>query len=105
MKLNRFRQLLESTMGDVKPLVNEGEDYSDLFHKKTNVDGIFISIKETMKGTFELYISDDNFSEVYTFEGDRSLAEGVFLQSKLQAQDGKKSSRVFKIIVDKLEQM
>jgi hypothetical protein len=27
MKLNRFKQLLESTMGDVKPLVNEDEDY------------------------------------------------------------------------------
>ncbi len=102
-----FSRLIKTKSGDVKPLVNEQEDENnrDLFHKKTNVDGILISVKETMKGTFELYISDDNFSEVYTFEGDRGLAEGVFLQSKLQAQDGKKSSKVFKMIVDKLEQM
>jgi hypothetical protein len=64
-------------------------------------------VKETSDGVFELYISDENdgFSEVHVFEGDRGIAEGVFLQSKLHVQDGKSAKRVFKYIVDKLQQM
>jgi hypothetical protein len=60
-----------------------------------------------MSGDFELYINDDNtgFSEVFSFEGDRGLAEGAFLQAKLHIQDGKSGKRVFDYIVDKLLKM
>ncbi len=40
---------------------------------------------------------------MYTFEGDRGTAHGVFLQSKLHVQDGKSGKGVFKYIVDKLQ--
>jgi len=89
----------------VRRVIKENEE--ELFHKKTNEGDVFISVKETMNGIFELYISDENngFNEVYQFEGDRGIAEGVFLQSKLHVQDGKSGQRVFKYIVDKLQQM
>ncbi len=89
----------------VKRIIKERDE--ELFHKKTNENGVFISVKETSDGVFELYISDENdgFSEVHVFEGDRGIAEGVFLQSKLHVQDGKSAKRVFKYIVDKLQQM
>ena len=88
----------------VKRVIKENEEP---FHKKTNENGVFISVKEIMSGNFELYIDDDNtgFSEVFSFEGDRGLAEGVFLQSKLHVQDGKSGERVFDYIVDKLLKM
>jgi len=89
----------------VKRIIKEHDE--QLFHKKTNENGVFISVKETMNGIFELYISDDDsgFGEVYLFEGDRGLANGVFLQSKLHVQDGKSGERVFNFIVEKLQQM
>jgi hypothetical protein len=89
----------------VKRVIKENEE--NLFHKKTNENGVFISVKETSDGVFELYISDENdgFGEVYVFEGDKGTAHEVFLQSKLHVQDGKSGQRVFKHIVDKLQQM
>ena len=89
----------------VKRIIKEQDE--ELFHKKTNENGVFISVKETMNGIFELYISDDNsgFGEVYSFEGDRGLANGVFVQSKLHVQDGKSGEIVFNYIVDKLLEM
>ena len=83
------------------------KEQEELFHKKTNENGVFISVKETMNGIFELYISDDDngFGEVYSFEGDRGLANGVFVQSKLHVQDGKSGEEVFNYIVEKLQQM
>jgi hypothetical protein len=88
----------------VKRVIKESEE---LFHKKTNENGVFISVKEIMSGDFELYINDDNtgFSEVFSFEGDKGLAEGVFLQAKLHVQDGKSGEIVFNYIVDKLLEM
>ena len=52
----------------VKRIIKEHDE--QLFHKKTNENGVFISVKETMNGIFELYISDDDsgFGEVYLFE-------------------------------------
>ena len=87
----------------VKRIIKEHDE--QLFHKKTNENGVFISVKETMNGIFELYISDSGFGKVYSFEGDKGLANGVFLQSKLHVQDGKNGERVFNFIVKKLQQM
>ncbi len=89
----------------VKRVINEMEDNS--FHKKTEENGVFVSVKETMDGVFELYINDEEngFNEVYQFEGDKGLANGVFVQAKLHVQDGKKGEKVFKVITDKLKQM
>lgn len=39
MKLNRFKQLLESTMGDVKPLVNEYDEDISYDIKSVECDG------------------------------------------------------------------
>jgi hypothetical protein len=88
-----------------KKIINETND--DGFHKKTNEDGIFVSVKESNDGAFELYIKDDNenFGEVYNFEGDKGLANGVFIQAKLYAQDKRSGKKVFKIVVDKLKEM
>ena len=79
----------------------------NLFHKKTEENGVIVSVKEMMDGVFELYIDDEEngFNEVYRFEGDKGLANGVFVQAKLHAQDGKKGEKVFKVITDKLKQM
>ena len=104
-----MKKIVRLTERDLSRIVRRviKEKDEELFHKKTNENGVFISVKETMTGTFELYIKDENsgFNEVYQFEGDRGIAEGVFLQSKLHVQDGKSGQRVFKIIVDKLQQM
>ena len=104
--MKRIIRLTESDLTRIVKRVIQEQD-EELFHKKTNENGVFISVKETMNGIFELYISDDNsgFSEVYVFEGDRGIANGVFIQSKLHVQDGKSGERVFKYIVDKLQQM
>ncbi len=104
-----MKKIIRLTERDLTRLVRQviKENEEDLFHKKTNENGVFISVKETSNGVFELYINDDNnnFSEVHVFEGDKGLANGVFVQSKLNVQDGKNGQRVFKHIVDKLQQM
>jgi hypothetical protein len=104
--MKKIIRLTESDLARiVKRIIKEQDE--NLFHKNTNENGVFISVKETMNGVFELYISDDDngFGEVYSFEGDRGLANGVFVQSKLHVQDGKSAERVFNYIVEKLQQM
>ena len=104
--MKKIIKLTESDLTRIVKRVIKAQD-EELFHKKTNENGVFISVKETMNGIFELYISDNNsgFSEVYVFEGDRGIANGVFVQSKLHVQDGKSGERVFNYIVEKLKQM
>ena len=104
-----MKKIIRLTESDLTRIVRRiiKEQDEELFHKKTNENNVFISVKETMNGIFELYISDNNsgFSEVYVFEGDRGIANGVFVQSKLHVQDGKCGERVFNYIVEKLKQM
>ena len=103
-----MKKIIRLTESDLTRIVKRViKEQEELFHKKTNENDVFISVKEIMSGDFELYISDDNtgFSEVFSFEGDRGLAEGVFLQAKLHVQDGKSGERVFDYIVDKLRKM
>lgn len=99
------RRLTESDLTRiVRRVIKENED-ENLFHKKTKENGVFISVKETSDGNFEFYVSDDNFNQVHSFYGDRGLAEGVFLQTKLHVQDGKDAKRVFNYIVKKLDSL
>ena len=89
----------------IKKIINETND--DVFHKKSNENGIMVSVKEFYDGAFELYINDENenFNDVYKFDGDKGLANGVFIQAKLYAQDKRSGKKVFKIVVDKLKEM
>jgi len=95
----------QSIRRNLRRLVNESGE--ELFHKKTSVGDIFISVKEFDEGDFELYIDDkkSKFNQTYRFLGDKGLANGVFIQAKLHAEDNENGRKTFDIIKNKLEQM
>jgi hypothetical protein len=103
--MKKIIRLTESNLVKlIKKIINETND--DVFHKKSNENGIMVSVKEFYDGAFELYINDENenFNDVYKFDGDKGLANGVFIQAKLYAQDKRSGKKVFKIVVDKLKE-
>ena len=67
MKLNRFKQLLESTMGDVKPLVNEYDEDISYDIKSVECDG-----SEYKDGYVDI---DDNTIVIRYCKGDTESLE------------------------------
>ena len=76
MKLNRFKQLLESTLGDVKPLITEmnSEDLQSMF--------------ETMIDKIGEYVIEDSYIGSLTEDDMESFASSVseFATNKIQEE-------------------
>jgi hypothetical protein len=76
MELNRFKQLLEATMGNVKPLIMEQEIETLLtWAKEKNKDNKYCTPEETQgawkycpRGTWKYTMKDDKF-DYYDKEG------------------------------------
>jgi len=82
MKLNRFKQLLESSMGNVKPLISEEfdmEDENDYDEEMedTNEDDILVpgteltlsNLRDMYDQTIKYYTLSDDGSEVIEVNG------------------------------------
>lgn len=68
MELNRFKQLLESTMGDVKPLILEQNNYNILTQKGYKEDPNYITnlrgkAKSNIESTIDTLKTNRGFNE------------------------------------------
>ena len=68
MELNRFKQLLESTMGDVKPLILEQNNYNILTQKGYKEDPNYITnlrgkFKSNIESTIDTLKTNRGFNE------------------------------------------
>lgn len=73
MELNRFNQLLESTMGNVKPLIMEEDETFDFSSTDKKLWSDYFTIKNDFK-----YVGNKNDSEYYSLKKDGfTLVVGV----------------------------
>ena len=77
MELNRFKQLLESTMGNVKPLVNESdEDISyDIQSVKCNENELDLD---------DVYVDEDDTIKIRYCKGDNKKLEYLKRKGKME---------------------
>jgi hypothetical protein len=77
MELNRFKQLLESTMGDVKPLVNEyDEDISyDIQSVKCNENELDLD---------DVYVDEDDTIVIRYCKGDSKKLDYLKRKGKME---------------------
>ena len=76
MNTNRFKQLLESTLGDVKPLITEmnSEDLQSMFETMIDEIGEYV-IENSYFGSVEEYDMEDFASSVAEFSTNKIQEE------------------------------
>ena len=73
MKLNRFKQLLESTMGNVKPLISETETPATTPAKTVKINGVDISTYDESTKKNKTY--GKMLSQAYTKLGNETISQ------------------------------